>query len=466
LTALAQRLLKNTPGAVGIAFSLREPRDPRVLGQEPTALAGEGAVRDRVGAAFHYATFGSFVQVHREQAKRLHGALVERMRQEFGSLDKGRVLELYGGSGSIGLDLALAGAQVDMVESYGPAATVAARAAREQGLQNRFRVVAGDAWAAGRHFVQGAGRPYDLVVVNPPRRGLAAGVRELVATANPRAVAYVSCDPDTLARDLEHLRRLGYAADSVTPFDMIPLTEEVEAFVWLRRSPVPAPEILYEDDEVLVVDKGPNEPTTPQPEHFSSLIGRAQKIGAGSQDYTAVRRLEVGTSGVCLLAKTVESAARWAKALDQPTARTTYAVGCRGISPAKGSIRRELREGGRMVAARTRYWRQAVFGGHSILRVVPDQALPHQIRRHLASIGHPVLGDDRYGHGPTNRFFEEKHTLDRCFQHCVRIEVNHPTLGLRLVFEAPLPGDLQTTLHRSAGSPTLLFLAQKHALGT
>ena len=119
-----------------------------------------------------------------------------------------------------------------------------------------------------------------------------------------------------------------------------------------------------------------------------------------------------------------------------------------------------------MLPARTRYRRLAVFAGHSILRVVPEQAHPHQVRRHLAAIGHPVLGDERYGHSPTNRFFEEKHGLDRSFQHCVRIELNHPTTGYRLIVESSLAPDLRTTLHRSGGPPTLLFLAHKHALGT
>jgi 23S rRNA (uracil1939-C5)-methyltransferase len=97
---------------------------------------------------------------------------------------------------------------------------------------------------------------------------------------------------------------------------------------------------------------------------------------------------------------------------------------------------------------------------------VPEQNHTHQIRRHLAAIGHPLLGDDRYGHAPTNRYFEEKQSLDRVFLHCVRIEVDHPTAGTRLVVEAPVPGDLRTVLERLSGPGTLRFLDQKNALGT
>ena len=104
--------------------------------------------------------------------------------------------------------------------------------------------------------------------------------------------------------------------------------------------------------------------------------------------------------------------------------------------------------------------------GHSVLRVIPEQGRTHQIRRHLASIGHPVLGDDRYGHAPTNRFFEEKNGLDRTFLHCVRLEFEHPDTGTRHIVEAPLTGDLRAVLERTSGPGTLRFLDHKNALGT
>src|SRR5262249_17423720 len=89
----------------------------------------------------------------------------------------------------------------------------------------------------------------------------------------------------------------------------------------------------------------------------------------------------------------------------------------------------------------------------------------HQTRRHLAAIGHPILGDERYGHMPTNRYFEEKHGLDRSFLHLVRIEISHPRTGAKLLIESTLPGDLRATLERATGSSVLRFLDQKHALG-
>src|SRR5207244_1607201 len=89
----------------------------------------------------------------------------------------------------------------------------------------------------------------------------------------------------------------------------------------------------------------------------------------------------------------------------------------------------------------------------------------HQIRRHLAAVGHPVLGDMRYGHAPTNRYFEEKHGLDRSFLHLVRVELDHPDTGDRLLIEAPRRPDLRAALMRAPDDSLLEFLENKRALG-
>jgi 23S rRNA (uracil1939-C5)-methyltransferase len=178
-----------------------------------------------------------------------------------------------------------------------------------------------------------------------------------------------------------------------------------------------------------------------------------------------MQRLDVGTSGLVTFARRPELVARWERVLSAPTARKIYVACARGIAPGKGAITRDLREDGKSYPARTRYRRLAVASGHSVLRVVPEQGRTHQIRRHLAAIGHPILGDDRYGHATTNRYFEEKNGLDRPFLHCVRLEIDHPENGEHLIVEAPLPGDLRAVLERTSGPATLRFLEHKNALG-
>ncbi len=464
LREAARSLAAEEPAVAGVAVNFHEGDAPQILGNETTLLHGVASVTDKLGASVHVATFGSFVQAHRGQTERVHALLGEALGTVRARLPgrAPRVLDVYAGSGAIALGLAAQGAEVTLVESFAPAVAQAQAAASSQGLS--LRAECADAASALR-AMHSRGDKFDAAVVNPPRRGMSSLARGALSRFDLALLAYVSCDPDTLARDMDHFARLGYAATRLQPLDMIPLTDEVETVAVLRRTSIPAPRIAYEDDEIYVVEKGPHEPTTPQGEYPGSLLDRAMRLPGGGE-LTPVHRIDVGTSGLVMLAKKREYVQPWAEALQGPNARKIYVAATRGVTPAKGAITRELREDGRSYPARTRYRRLAVASGHSVLRVIPEQGRTHQIRRHLAAIGHPVLGDDRYGHGPSNRFFEEKNGLDRAFLHCVRLELDHPRTGQRLIIEAPLPGDLRAVLERTSGPGTLRFLDHKNALGS
>jgi 23S rRNA (uracil1939-C5)-methyltransferase len=436
LRAAAASLLQDMPVVHGVAVNLHDGHSPQVLGAETLLLAGQGWAKDEVGASVHRATVGSFVQAHRGQAARVHAAIADVV---FAGRDrKPRVLDLYGGSGAIALGLASRGADVVMVESFGPACEQASLAARDAGVM--MSVVSSDVGKALSALSRNA-RPFDVAVVNPPRRGLAPDVRTAISAMKPGAIVYVSCQPETLARDLEHLARLGYAAEGLAPLDMIPLTEEVETVVVLRASSPPSPVILYEDDEVVVVDKPPHEPVTPQGEHERSLLVRVQQRVRGSAEAVPVHRLDVGTSGVVIFAKRASVAGAWSRAL-QEGGEKVYLALVRGDPGERRTVTKPIPTGGQQKAARTDVERVNLFGAHALVRVVPHEGRRHQIRRHLAALGHPVLGDDRYGHAASNRFFLERHGLDRTFLHAARLSLEHPTRRRTLVVESTLPGDL------------------------
>jgi 23S rRNA (uracil1939-C5)-methyltransferase len=470
LREAARALRPLLPRVLGIAANFHDADAPQILGPDTLPLEGAMRAQDRIGPTYHLATFGSFVQAHREQAARVHAMIV----REIGSLDlqgpdevapqeRARVLDLYGGSGAISLALAKHDYAVTMVESFAPATANARTAAEAQGI--RLDVRTGDVSEVASSMAD-AGETFDAVVMNPPRRGVSPAAREAIALLGAPLLIYVSCDPDTLARDLDHFSRLGYNASEIAPFDMIPLTEEVETVSVLRRSPPAPPRVIYEDEDVIVVDKGPHEPIlADEGEYGSSLLSRCARLPATVDNkLEPIHRLDAGTSGLAMLARNDKARALWGNAL-ATTGRLIYLAAAKGVTPAKGAITRDLREGGRSYPARTRYRRLAIASGHSILRVIPDGGRTHQIRRHLAAIGHPVIGDERYGHLPTNRYFEEKHGLDRSFLHLVRIEIVHPRTGARLLIESTLPGDLRSALERATGGSVLRFLEQKHALG-
>ncbi|HEY8946049.1 MAG TPA: pseudouridine synthase, partial [Polyangiaceae bacterium] len=375
------------------------------------------------------------VQAHPGQAARLYGAVQTALERRLGALDGASVLELYAGSGALALRLARAGADVTAVESFEPAAKALARAADAQGL--RLRALAVDAEAA----LESAELRPRAIVLDPPRRGLSPAVRRALAALQPAVTAYVSCSPATLARDLAHLRRLGLGVESVTPFDMIPLSDAVEALAVLVPQAIPPVRILHDEDDFVAVDKPPFLPTTPQGEHQDSLLARVRAL-PGLARAAPIHRLDAGTSGVCLFARAPDRVEAVAQALANGT--KTYVALLRGIVRAKGSIRRPLRDGAARRDAQTRYRRERVAGTHSLVHAQPEQGRQHQIRRHFSGLGHPVLGDERYGHAASNRYFAEKHGLDRPFLHAAEVELAFPDRSTRI--HAPLAPDLAAVL--------------------
>src|SRR5206468_4317553 len=143
-------------------------------------------------------------------------------------------------------------------------------------------------------------------------RGVVCAGGSCRARLGAERLVYVSCDPETLARDLDHLSRLGYGASALHPVDMIPLTDEVETVAVLGRCQPVRPRVHWEDEDVLVVDKSPHEPTIPQGEYQSSLLDRVRAI---APDAAPVHRLDVGTSGLVIFGKSRGRVSAWQAAL-------------------------------------------------------------------------------------------------------------------------------------------------------
>ncbi|MCK6528536.1 TRAM domain-containing protein [Myxococcota bacterium] len=140
--------------------------------------------------------------------------------------------DLYCGAGNFTLPLLAAGLRGVGIEASTDATRAARAAAHEAGLRADV-FLTGDVPRRTRDLHR-AGRSFELAVLDPPRTGARDALPLLLALA-PRHVAYVSCDPVTLARDLRHLAGGGYTLDEVRGFDMFPHTHHVEALAWLRR---------------------------------------------------------------------------------------------------------------------------------------------------------------------------------------------------------------------------------------
>ena len=446
LDDLGKALSAELPGLAISVSSAEHDGSPRVLGTYEVDPSRARLDRIGEGPAF-YAAHGSFVQAHRDVAASIHDRIAHAVhalpRDRSGR--RLRALELYAGSGALALRLAREGADVTALERFLPAIELARASAVQAGLGDRFRAIVGDASELLR---SGEADALDVVVVNPPRRGLPPPTREALVRSKARLIAYVACDPQTLARDLAVLARMGYAARSIEAFDMMPQTHEVETLVLLAPAEPSPVRVIHEGTLAdgtrwIAVDKAGHEPTTPHPEHVLCLLDRVRRLH-GYEAATPVHRLDVGTSGVCLFGARPEDVAPIARALGEGD--KTYVALVRGLPREKGTIKRSLREEGRDLPGTTRYRRRSVVSGHGLIEARPQEGRTHQIRRHLASIGHPIVGDARHGHAPTNRHFEETAALDRTFLHCARIELTLD--GRPQVLESPLAPDLALVLDR------------------
>jgi 23S rRNA (uracil1939-C5)-methyltransferase len=186
-------------------------------------LDGAGVIEDRLDIDGHTIglrlSAGAFFQTNREVATLAYAAIAEALAP--GPRDV--VVDAYSGVGAIALRLARTAGEVIGVESHaGAVADATASAAANDVAKARF--VAGDAAAALAAIPRA-----DLVVVNPPRKGCAPAVLAELVRLAPRRIAYLSCDPDTLARDLAALVARGRRVTHVVPYDMLPHTPHIES---------------------------------------------------------------------------------------------------------------------------------------------------------------------------------------------------------------------------------------------
>jgi len=186
-------------------------------------LSGKGFWRERLGGLSYSLSAPSFFQTNTQLAEKLVELVLDCLQPD----GSDRVLDLYSGAGTFTLPLAERAGEVVAVESSGPAV----RDLRRNLESNQLwaEAVGGD---AAREIGQ-LGH-FDLVVVDPPRNGLAEPVIDALASSTPAALAYVSCDPATLARDAQRLAGAGLELVSATPVDLFPQTYHVETVALFR----------------------------------------------------------------------------------------------------------------------------------------------------------------------------------------------------------------------------------------
>lgn len=214
--------------------------------------------------------------------------------------------------------------------------------------------------------------------------------------------------------------------------------------------------VIYEDDDLLVIDKPPGLAVHPSPGHAQHTLVNAvlahcpDLSGIGGEGRPGiVHRLDKDTSGLIIVAKNDAAHVSLARQLKERQVEKTYLALVDGrVEPPEGVIdapvgrhpvhRKKMAVVERGREARTRYRVLREVDGRSLIEARPETGRTHQIRVHLAHIGHPIAGDPLYGRPHA--------LLERQFLHAQRLAFRHPRTGERIELSAPLPDDLARVL--------------------
>lgn len=215
-----------------ICLNINREKTNCILGDRIKSLYGESYIEDTIGDIRYQISPLSFYQVNPEQTLKLY-----RTVMEYADLQGGEtVWDLYCGIGTISLFLAQKAAHVYGVEIVPQAVEDARQNAQINGISNtEFFVGAAEDVVADEYGKSGGALRADVVTLDPPRKGCDKKLLETVIRMQPERIVYVSCDPGTLARDLQYLCGNGYELKRVRACDMFPQTGHVETVCKLAR---------------------------------------------------------------------------------------------------------------------------------------------------------------------------------------------------------------------------------------
>ncbi len=226
-----QALLQRHPEISTVVLNINPHKTSMVLGEREEVLFGDGYIEDTLCGCRFRISPRSFYQINPTQTEILY-----RKAIEFAGLSGSEnVLDAYCGIGTIGMIAAQHAKQVVGVELNGDAV----RDARINAKLNNIRNIQFIKEDAGKYMVELANesQPIDVVFMDPPRAGSDLPFLNSVIALSPKKVVYISCNPETQARDLRVLTKNGYRVTAIQPVDMFPHTAHIECVVCLTRKP-------------------------------------------------------------------------------------------------------------------------------------------------------------------------------------------------------------------------------------
>ena len=222
-------LLKLHPEITTVVINVNNRNTSMVLGDKEHVIYGKGYIEDELCGKRFRISPKSFYQVNPVQTEILYGKALEYA----GLTGKETVVDAYCGTGTIGMIASDKAAKVIGVELNADAV----RDARNNAKANQIRNIQFYQNDAGKFLVEmtGQGAKVDVVLMDPPRSGSTEEFMNSVAQIGPERIVYVSCNPETLVRDLKYFKKKGYRVAKGVGVDMFPFTEHVETVVLLSH---------------------------------------------------------------------------------------------------------------------------------------------------------------------------------------------------------------------------------------
>lgn len=233
---LCRKLCEKFPKIVGILINENTKNTNVILGEKYRTLFGRDYIIDTLSGVKLKITAQSFYQVNHGAAELLYAKAKELCELSGNEM----LLDLYCGAGSIGLSMLDSARELCGIEIVESAVECATFNAELNGFENAH-FYTGDASSAEKILdvaekIRGEKIKPDIVILDPPRAGSTKELLNFVASLSPKKIVYISCNPETLARDCVTLVECGFSPSEITPFDLFPATGHVESVVCLTRT--------------------------------------------------------------------------------------------------------------------------------------------------------------------------------------------------------------------------------------
>ncbi|MDR1113469.1 MAG: 23S rRNA (uracil(1939)-C(5))-methyltransferase RlmD [Candidatus Margulisbacteria bacterium] len=208
---------------VSVVANINQKKTNKILAERVDNILGSGFITEKIGGFLYKISLNTFLQVNTPQAEKAY----TQIKKWCGS-GNANILDAYCGIGTIALSVVEQAAQVLSIEEAPQSVKDAKRNAENNGARN-VRFIQGQ---AERQSIETLGAP-EIIIVDPPRKGLAAEMVSKILEIRPQKVIYLSCNPTSLARDLKPLASV-YKVREIIPYDFFPQTTHVETLVLLQ----------------------------------------------------------------------------------------------------------------------------------------------------------------------------------------------------------------------------------------